>query len=212
MISASCSTVRAALHGVVPGQIRRAEDGVDLGLGVHHGRAGGGDEAGLRPAQGAVLAVTLGSKVEPLVRRGAEAIDVVVDVLDGLAKRGDDGLVGAEFNDLAELLRRDLLGFLHFLGALVQRLLAPRSQQVRPLTGEARALGGKLQAGGEPRNVPPAQIDHGPAEMTEHHAGAGADDDRHAGDRGEGGKQAAFDAPMGTQKAKDAGSDSGISR
>ena len=105
---------------------------------------------------------------------------------------------------------RDLLGFLHFLGALVQRLLAPRRQQVRPLTGEARALGGKLQAGGEARNVPPAQIDHGPAEMPEHHAGAGADDNRHAGDHGEGGKQAAFDAPTGTQKAKDAGSTPGF--
>ena len=101
---------------------------------------------------------------------------------------------------------RDLLGFLHFLGALVQRLLAPRSQQVRSLTGEARALGGKLQAGGKPGNVPAAEIDHGPAEMPEHQAGAGADDDRHAGDHGEGGKQAASDAPMETQKAKDAGS------
>ena len=93
------------LHGVVPGQIRRTEDGVDLGLGVHHGRAGGGDEGGLRAAQRGVLPVMLGSKVEPLARRGAEAVDVVVDVLHGLAECRDDGLVGAEFNDLAELLR-----------------------------------------------------------------------------------------------------------
>ena len=96
------------------------------------------------------------------------------------------------------------LGFLHFLGAFVQRLLAARGQQRRSLTGKARALGGELQAGGEPRNVPAAQIDHHLAELAEHHAGAGADDDRHARDHGEGGKQAAPDAPSRAQKAKDA--------
>ena len=42
-------------------------------------------------------------------------------------------------------------------------------QQRRSLAGKARALGGKLQAGRQARNVPPAQIDHGPAEMPEHH-------------------------------------------
>ena len=67
------------------------------------------------------------------------------------------------------------LGFLHRLGAFLQHLLAARGQQRRSLAGKARALGGKLQAGGQPRNVPPAQVHHHLAEMAQHHAGAGAD-------------------------------------
>ncbi len=38
------------LCGVVLGKIGGAEDGIDLGLGVHHRRAGGGNEARLRVA------------------------------------------------------------------------------------------------------------------------------------------------------------------
>ena len=96
-----------------------------------------------------------------------------------------------------------VLGFLHLLGAFVQRVLAFGGEQRRSLAGKARALGGKLQAGGKPRDVPSAQIDHGAAEMPQHHAGAGADHDGHAGDHGEGGKQAAPDAPARAQKPKE---------
>ena len=89
-----------------------------------------------------------------------------------------------------------------FFGAFVQRLLAFGGQQRRSLAGKACALGGELQAGREAWNIPAAQIGHRPAEMTKHHAGAGADDDRHARDRSEGGEQAAPDAPSQPQKAK----------
>ena len=68
-------------------------------------------------------------------------------------ERRDHILVGAELDDLAELLQRDVLGFLHLLGAFVQRVLAFGGQQRRSLAGEARALGGKLQAGGQARDV-----------------------------------------------------------
>ena len=191
------------LRGRIVGrEVGGAQGGADLGLGIHHRRASDGHEVGLRVAQGIILLFMLGRSFEPFASRGNQTFDGVVDVLDGFAESGDDRLVGAEFNDLAELLKRDLLGFLHFLGAFVQHLLALGCQQRRSLTGKARALGGQLQAGRETRNVPSAQIDHGPAEMSEHHAGAGADDDRHAGDHGKGGKQAAPDAPSRAQKAK----------
>ena len=45
---------------VVLGKIGRAEDGIDLGLGVHHRRAGGGNEARLRVAQRLILLLMLG--------------------------------------------------------------------------------------------------------------------------------------------------------
>ena len=144
----------------------------------------------------------LGRGLEPFARRRAQALDVVVDVLHGLAESGDHGLVGAELDDLAEFLDRDLLGFLYLLGAFVQRVLAFGGEQRRSLTGKARALGGKLQAGGKARDIQSAQVHHGPAEMTQHHAGAGADDDGHARDRGEGGEQAAPDTPAQARKAE----------
>ncbi len=144
------------------------------------------------------------SDAKPFARRRAEALDVVVDVLHGFGERSDHRLVGAEFDDLAELFERDLLGFLHLPGAFVQRLIAFGGEQRRSLAGKACALGGKLQAGREPRDVPSAQIDHAAAEMSQHHGGAGADDEGHARDHREGGKQAAPDAPARAQKAQDA--------
>ncbi len=117
------------LRRIVSGKLGGAEHGIDLGLGVHHRGAGGGDEAGLRAAQGIILLVMQGCDLQPFAGRGAEALDRVVDILDGFAERGDDGLVGAEFGDLAELSKRDLLGFLHFPGAFVERLGAARCQQ-----------------------------------------------------------------------------------
>ena len=50
--------------------------------------------------------------------------------------------------------QRDLLGLLHLFGAFVQHLLAFGGQQRRSLAGKARALGGKLQAGGQPWECP----------------------------------------------------------
>ena len=179
---------------VVGGEIGGAEDGVELGLGVHHRGRRGRDEGGLRRAQRVVLLFVQCGGLEPLARRRAEALDHVVDVLHGLGEGRDHRLVGAELDDLAELVQRDRLGFLHLLGALVQHLLAARGQQRRSLAGKARALRGELQAGREAGDVPSAQVDHRAAEMSEHHAGAGADDDRHAGDDREGGEQAAPDA------------------
>ncbi len=144
----------------------------------------------------------LGSEVEPLARRGAEAVDVVVNVFHGFAERRDDGLVGAEFNDLAELLRCDLLGFLHFPGAVGQRCWLREANRSGPWLARLALSAASCRLAARRGMSRPLEIDHGLAEMPEHHAGAGADDDRHAGDRGEGGKQAAFDAPMGTQKAR----------
>ena len=186
--------VARRLAGVVGRQVGGAEDRIDLRLRVHHRRRRGGDEIGLRLAQGGILLVMQGGDVEPLARGRAEALDHVVDVLDGLVERRDDVLVGAEFDDLAELLQRQRLGFLHLLGAFVQRLFAARGQQRRPLAGKARALRRKLQAGGEAGDVPSAEVDHGSAETSEHQTGAGADHDRHAGDDGEGDEQTAPDA------------------
>ena len=182
-------------------EIGGAEDGVDPGLGIHHRRACGGREAGLCVAQRMVLLVVLGRGFKPFASRLDHALDVVVDILHGLAERCDHRLVGVKFNDLAELFEGDRLGFLDLAGALVQSLFAARSHQRRSLTGKARALGRKLQAGGKTGNVPCAEVEHGVAEMPEHHAGAGADQYRHTGDNGEGGKQAAPHPPLRTQQA-----------
>ena len=183
--------------GVVGGEIGRAQDRIDLALGVHHRRRGGRDEIGLRLAQRGVLLLVQGRDLEPLARRRAEALDHVIDVFHGFLKRSDDGLVGAELDDLAELLQRDRLGFLHLLGTFDQRLFAARGQNRRPLARKARALRRQLQAGGETGDVPSAQIDHGAAEMSEHQAGTGTDHDRHACNHRKGGKQVAPDAEFG---------------
>ena len=66
---------------------RRSENGVEPALGVHHRRHGGGDEFRLRLAQRLVLLVVLGSRLEPLARRRAEALDHVLDILHGLGER-----------------------------------------------------------------------------------------------------------------------------
>jgi hypothetical protein len=110
-------------------------------------------------------------------------------------------LVGAELDDLAERVRRDRLRFPHLFGALVERVLAFGREQRRSLTGKACALRRQLQAGCEARDVPSAEVLHGPAELPEHQAGAGRDNDGHAGDHREGGEQAASDAPAGPQKS-----------
>ena len=177
--------------------------GQHLGLGIHRRELGCGNEACLSAAQCIVLLATLGRDVEPLARGRAEALDGFVDVLHSLVQRRDHGLVGAELDDFAEFCQRALLGFRHLLGALVQRLVTFGGQKRRPLAGEGRALRGKLQAGREPGNVPSAQVDHASAEMPQHHGGAGADDDRHAGDHCEGGEQAASDSPSRPEKAEE---------
>ncbi len=179
-----------------------AEDGIELGLGGDHHGTGGPDESRLGGARGAIKLLVLGRGLEALACRAAEALDHLVDVLDGLGEGFHHSLVGAERGDLAELGHRTRLGFLHLAGALFQRLFVLRGQQRRSLAGKAGALGGELQAGREAGNIPSTQFDHRPAEMPQHHAGAGADDDGHAGDHGEGGEQAAPDAPLRAQKAK----------
>ena len=136
----SCSTVRAA--SVASSVERLAEPRIALiwlWASIIAG-AGGRDEIGLRLAQRSVLLLVQGRDLEPLARGRAEALDHVLDVLHGLGEVGDDRLVGAEFDDLAELLQRDRLGFLHLLGTFVQSLFAARGQQCRPLAGKARAL------------------------------------------------------------------------
>ena len=105
-----------------------AEDGVDLGLGVQHRRVGGGNEVRLRAAQRIVLLPMLRGDLQPLAGGRDQALDVIVDILHGFSESGDHRLVGAEFDDLAELVEGDRIGFLHFFGAFVQRLLAARGQ------------------------------------------------------------------------------------
>jgi hypothetical protein len=68
----------------------------------HRGTRGGG-ESGLGLAQGIVLHLALGSYSEPFGGRRAQAFDGVVDAFDGFTECGDDGLVGSELDDLAEL-------------------------------------------------------------------------------------------------------------
>ncbi len=179
-------------------EVRRGVDAVELGLGVDRRGAGRGDEAPLRLAHRAVQPFVLVGQFEPLDRGRDEALDHRVDVFHVLGERRDDGLVGAELDDLAELLHRDRLGFLHLPGALVQRLFAARRQQRRALARKARALRRQLQARGKTRDIPGAEVDHGAAKAPEHQAGAGGDDDRHARDDGEGGKQTASDAEAKT--------------
>ena len=117
-------------------------DAVELGLRVDCRRSGGGHEAPLGLAHRVVELFVLGAQFEPFARGRAEALDHLIDVLHVLGECGNDRLVGTEFDDLAELLQRDRLGFLHFPGSVVQRLFAARGQQRRPLAGEARALCG----------------------------------------------------------------------
>ena len=123
-------------------EVGRGVDAVELGLRVDGRGSGSGHEAPLRLAHRVVELFVLGGQFEPLARGRAEALDHLIDVLHVLGERRDDRLVGTEFDDLAELLQRDRLGFLHFLGSIVQRLFAARGQQRRPLAGEARALRG----------------------------------------------------------------------
>ena len=131
----------------------RAEDGVEPGLRIEHRGTGGGDEGVLCLAQRVVLLVAQRADLEPLARRRDQALGRLVGVLDVLLQRADDGFVGAELDDLAELgigLLRDLL---HLPGALVERIVALHREQAGPLGGERGTLRGQLQACGEPRNV-----------------------------------------------------------
>ena len=190
------------LGGVVLGEIGGSVDAVELRLGIDQCGTGGGNEARLGLAQCVVQLLVLGRGLEPFARRCVQALDGVVDALDGFAEGGDDRLVGAKLDDLAQLLQRNLLGFLHLPGAFGQRLFGPGSQQPRSLAGQTGALGRQLQAGREAGNVPAAQVSHRPAEMSEHDSGAGADHNGHARDHGEGGKQAAPDAQFKARQAK----------
>ena len=92
------------LRGLIQRGIGGAQGSADPGLGVGYRGAGDGDEGGLRVAQRIIQLFMLGCRCEPFASRGTQTIDGVVDVLDGFAEGGDDRLVGAEFNDLAELL------------------------------------------------------------------------------------------------------------
>jgi hypothetical protein len=136
----------------------------------------------------------LGAGFQPFACRSAQALDHVLDILHRFGERRHRILVGAEPGDLGELLQGDLLGRLHLPGAFVQRLLAAGGQQARSLAGNSRALRRQLQAGREAGNIPSAEFGDRSAEMSQHQAGPSADDDRHAGDDGEGRKQAAPDA------------------
>ena len=117
-------------------------DAVELGLRVDSRWSRSGHETPLRLAHRVVELFVLGAQFEPLARRGAEALDHLVDVFHVLGEGCNDRLVGAEFDDLAELLQRDRLGLLHFSGSVVERFFAACSQQCRTLAGEARALCG----------------------------------------------------------------------
>ncbi|WP_249146641.1 hypothetical protein [Bradyrhizobium sp. AUGA SZCCT0042] len=105
-------------------------------------------------------------------------------------------------DDLIQLLQRSRLRLVHFLGAVVQRFLGARGEQRRSLAGKARALRRQLKAGGKPRNVLAAEIDHDAAEVTQHHAGSSRNSDGHAGNHGESGQQAAPDTKLRETKSK----------
>ena len=113
---------------IILGKHGRVEDGVDLDLGVQHRRVGGGNEGRLRAAQRVVLLLMLRGDLQPIAGGRDQALDVIVDIPHGFGERGDHRSVGAEFDHLAELIEGDRLGFLHFFGAFVQRLLAARGQ------------------------------------------------------------------------------------
>jgi len=125
-----------------------------------------------------------GLGLQPFARRRAQALDGVVDVLTVSPS------AATTVSSAPSSMRRPSLStatcwvsFI-FSGAFVQRLFGPGSQQPRSLTGKTGALRCKLQAGGETGNVPAAEIGHRHAEMSQHQAGAGADDDGHACDHG----------------------------
>ena len=69
-----------------------------------------------------------GGGYEPLAGGRDQALGRLVDILDGFAERRDDGLVGAELDDLAELLLRGALDLVHLLDALIQRVVGLRDQ------------------------------------------------------------------------------------
>ncbi len=90
-----------------------------------------------------------------------------------------------------------------FLDALVQRLLALR-RPAAPAPGwrgsrSAPQVAGWRQAAGMSRPLRSTMV---PPRWPQHQAGAGADDDGHAGDHGEGGEQAAPDAPTRAAKSR----------
>ena len=133
--------------------------------------------------------------IEPFAGGLGQALSSLVDALHRLAEAGDDSLVAAELRDLGELLLGLLLQFPELPGALVQGFLALRRQHGRSLRRKARAQCRQLQAGGEARNVPPAQFSHASAEILQCQAGAGRDHKAHARDHRKGGEQAAAHAP-----------------
>ena len=100
------------LHGVVGGKFGGSEDGIDLALGIHHRGACGCGESRLRAAQRIILLLVLGGGFKPFARRRGQAFDGVVDVLHGFGERFDHRLVGAHFDDLAELGEEARLRFL----------------------------------------------------------------------------------------------------
>ena len=190
------------LGGAAGGEVGRPENGVDLGLRVEHGRTCGGDEGCLRGAQCVIELVVLGGGGKPLAGCVDQAFGGLADVLDGLVEGGDSRSVGAELDDLAELQLGLLLDLLQLLDALGQSVLARRGQQRRSLGCEACGLRRQLQARGKPGNVPPAEVFHGAAEVAQHESGAGRYHDRHGGDHGEGGKQAAPYSPTRPKHAE----------
>ena len=119
----SWSTSACRLGRVVRREVGGLQDGIDLGLGVHHRRIGDGNAAACA-VRSASNCFSCRAAVSSRSRAAEPRLLMVSSMFfHGFAERVDDRFVGAEFGDLAELCERDLLGFLHFLGAFVQCLL-----------------------------------------------------------------------------------------
>jgi len=117
--------------------------------------------------------------------------------------------LGVAIESLVAILLMLTIGYCMLLNKRLKRLKADE-QTLKATIGELitateiaeRAIGGLKHTVRDVNENLGTQLASA-AEMSEHHAGAGADDDGHAGDHGKGGKQAASDAPLRSQKARD---------
>ena len=160
-------------------------------------------KAGLRAAQRVILLVVQRRPTSSR-SRAAEARLWVASLMFLMVSPSarHDRLVGAELDDLAELLLRGLLDLLHLLGALVQRVLALRGQQRRSLAARLALCADNCRLaarrGMSRRSDRPWSRRDAAAPCRRRPLIS----DGHAGDHGEGGEQAAPDAPSRTQNPR----------
>jgi len=182
------------LGRIVLGEIGGSEDAVELRMGVDQCGTGGGNEAAWA-LRSAWYSVSCWRRSPTVARRRAQALDGVVDVLDGFASAATTVLSAPSSMRRPSLSTATCWVSLIFLARSFSASSVRKPAAPVPDRQDWRSAL-QVAAGGETGNVPTAEIGHRHAEMSQHQAGAGADDDGHAAINGEGGEETAPDAPI----------------